>query len=110
MALTTREKKQVWAKLRESLDLTDSIYIPLDEDPSKTKILERIAIILSGHAAQLGMLLEQLSYEIEGDIEAEKIMREFKQLYSDEVNRGKPSQPIPEEEDYEDDESGEELI
>ena len=93
--LTLRNKKQLFNKLRLMMQTADEIYIPLDAESHKSKVIDRISLITSGIAAQLGMLLEQLEQEILKDEEQWRMEQEFKRIYEQEMYRLKPPPDLP---------------
>jgi|ERR1051326_120326 hypothetical protein len=103
--MTIGEKKKIYSKLKQLQSIADELWVPLDAEVTKSKILDRVAIITSSIAATAGLLADVFEEEVMADENRWRMEQEFKKLYDSEINRLKPPpQPTKEEEeDYGDD-------
>lgn len=102
--MTLSEKKQLYKKLKELQKAADEVWMPIDaERQPKSKVLDRISIIVSAMAANAGLLADIFEEEVVADENRWRMDQEFKRIYNDEINRLKPPsqlpRDIPEEED-----------
>jgi len=93
--LSLRQKKQVFSQLKQLQRLSDEISIPLDAETNKSKILDRIAIIVGAMAANTGLLCDVFEEEIMLDENRWRMEQEFKRLYEQEMYRLKPPPDLP---------------
>jgi len=90
------DKQQLLGQLATVGQLIEEAYFPLQKVTFQTPLVGRIELILSGFAAEISGLAQQLSEEIAEDRSREDVRRRVEQMFKPDDHRRKPQPPIPE--------------
>lgn len=89
--MTIGDKKQLFRKLKELQKVADEVWVPIDaERQPKSKVVDRISLIVGAMAANAGLLADLFEEEVLADENRWRMDQEFKRIYNEEINRLKP--------------------
>jgi hypothetical protein len=72
-----RQKRIHQQHLKDARDLLDATFLPLEKELILNKLWDRVSLIASGLAAELGLLVELVELDIQKDLRDNKIARDI---------------------------------